>query len=260
MDKDYEKFIVDINKHYNFNLDNYKDNQMYRRLKSFYEKKECKNFKEYFELIKKDKKEEYDFFDKITINVTEFYRNRERWGELRKIIEETEKKELKILSAACSTGEEVYTLRMLGEELGIKIEIKGIDIDDKSLKKAKEGMYSEMAMKGLTKGEITKYFKKETLKNENYEEEKYVFRDEYRNGIKFEKKDMLNERLDKEYDIIVCRNVMIYFKEEAKEELYLKFNESLKKDGILYVGSSEQIFKPENYGFEILKPFFYKKK
>ncbi len=77
--------------------------------------------------------------------------------------------------------------------------------------------------------------------------------------VEFKQHNLLKDTYPTGCNMIVCRNVMIYFTEEAKSEIYKKFNAALKKDGILFVGSTEQIISPGESGFSTFKSFFYKK-
>jgi len=77
--------------------------------------------------------------------------------------------------------------------------------------------------------------------------------------VNFKKHNLLNDPYDSNFDLIVCRNVLIYFTEEAKEQIYKDFSKALRPGGILFVGSTEQIFQPARYGFEVVDTFFYRK-
>ena len=87
----------------------------------------------------------------------------------------------------------------------------------------------------------------------------YKIDDKLKQPIRFKIEDLFQANYRDEFDLVVCRNVLIYFTEEAKQQLYYKFNEALKKDGILFVGSTEQIFQPHTYGFKTEDTFFYRK-
>ena len=78
-------------------------------------------------------------------------------------------------------------------------------------------------------------------------------------AITFKKHNLLEDPYPKNFDLIVCRNVMIYFTEEAKHAIYHKFSDALKDNAIFFVGSTEQIFSPERYQFKVLDTFFYQK-
>ena len=89
----------------------------------------------------------------------------------------------------------------------------------------------------------------------------YTYRvaDEVKRCVEFKQHNLLKDAYPTDCDLIVCRNVLIYFTEEAKTEIYKKFNASLKKDGILFVGSTEQIIQAHTLGYSTAKSFFYKK-
>ena len=120
------------------------------------------------------------------------------------------------------------------------------------LEKAQIGIYDEKSLKGLPKEFVSKYVTQVSDRS-------YQISDQIKRCVKFCQHNLLKDRYPKECDLIVCRNVMIYFTEEAKKEIYQKFNASLKKDGLLFVGSTEQIISPGNIGFASFKSFFYKR-
>lgn len=229
---------------------------MKRRLTSLYEKKGYPNFKTFYEAIHNDQKILEEFLDRMTINVSEFYRNAQRWDVLdRKIFPEllANNKRLKIWSAACSTGEEPYSLAMvLSSHVPLNaISIFATDLDRGALERAKVGLYPERALKEVPPSIVQKYFVNEGTY--------YQVKDEIKRTVTFKQHNLLDDRYDSGYDLIVCRNVMIYFTEEAKDIIYTNFSKALKPGGILFVGSTEQIFNPAKYGFESAETFFYRK-
>ncbi|MBR8664737.1 protein-glutamate O-methyltransferase CheR [Bacillus paralicheniformis] len=233
----------------------YKEAQMKRRLTSLYEKKGYGDFREFALALEKNEALLQETLDRMTINVSEFYRNYKRWEVLEKTILPLLKpaKTLKVWSAACSTGEEPYTLSMiLSRQKGLSdYQIIATDIDDKVLAKAKEGVYQERSLQEVPKEIKELYFTQDG--------NRFAVKDEIKKNIRFQKHNLLADAYEKDFDIIVCRNVLIYFTEEAKEEIYHKFSGSLKNNGVLFVGSTEQIFNPEKYGFQSTDTFFYQK-
>ena len=104
--------------------------------------------------------------------------------------------------------------------------------------------------------------KKELFKNKFFDKldkNRYKIKDEVRNCVEFKIHNLLADPYPKDMDLIVCRNVMIYFTEEAKKEIYIRFNAALKKQAVLFVGSTEQIIGYQKIGYESYKSFFYKK-
>lgn len=255
---DYEKFKEKVYQLTKIDLSSYKERQMKRRIDSLITKNNIKSYDEYIEAIKSDKKMLDDFVTYLTINVSEFYRNPEQWklleNEILPYLFERFGNNLKIWSAACSTGDEPYTLVMLLSKFIPlnKIKVIATDLDRVVLEKAHIGLYDEKSLKGLPKEYITKYFTKVGTKS-------YQISDDIKKCVEFKQHNLLKDTYPSDCNMIICRNVMIYFTEEAKAEIYKKFNASLKSDGILFVGSTEQIISPGDSGFSTYKSFFYKK-
>ncbi len=254
----YEGFKKDIFNFTGLDLSLYKEKQMRRRLESRIARVGKSSYKEFFELLKTDKKAFDDFMSYLTINVSEFFRNYEQWEKLEKVVipqlMKTSKSELKIWSAACSTGEEPYSMVMLLTRFFplSKIKIFAADIDDEAINKAKMGLYREKSLENIPKDLREKYFEKIGTS--------YKISEEIKSRVEFKKMNLLADTYPSGFDLIVCRNVMIYFTDEAKDEMYHKFNGALRDGGILFVGSTEQIISPAKYNFISEETFFYTKK
>jgi chemotaxis protein methyltransferase CheR len=255
---DYEAFKRKILQLTKIDLNCYKERQMKRRIDALIGKNKITSYDAYVEAIQKDAGMMEDFVAYLTINVSEFYRNPDQWQVLEKEIFpylfERFGNDIKIWSAACSTGDEPYTLVMLmAKFIPInKIKIIATDIDKQVLEKAQMGIYDEKSLKGLPKEYVAKYFTKVGGRS-------YQISDEVKRRVEFRQHNLLKDSYPDQCNMIICRNVMIYFTEEAKGVIYQKFNDALKKDGMLFVGSTEQIIAPGNYGFSTYKSFFYKK-
>lgn len=253
---DYIQFVEGIKRKTGIDLALYKEAQMKRRLTSLYEKKGYRDFVDFLKALEQDRDLMNEFLDRMTINVSEFYRNGKRWEVLEKKIFpkllQTNKR-LKIWSAACSTGEEPYSLAMVLSQLMplSQIQITATDLDENVLQKAKLGLYPERSLAEVPNAIQAKYFEKEG----NF----FKVKDEIKRCVTFKKHNLLRDNYESNFDLIVCRNVMIYFTEEAKDQIYADFSKSLRKDGILFVGSTEQIFNPSRYNFEVEDTFFYRK-
>lgn len=257
MAQDYEQFVLNIKKKTGIDLALYKEAQMKRRLTSLYEKRGYKSFQEYFMAISQDRKLLEEFLDRMTINVSEFYRNGKRWEVLEKkllpkLLERNSR--LKIWSAACSTGEEPYTIAMIMSKFMplTQVQILATDLDENVIARAKVGVYPERSLNEVPEEMKRKYFTKDGSF--------YKISNEIKKTVTFKKQNLLADSFGGPFDLVVCRNVLIYFTEDAKDILYKKFSSSLKQDGIFFVGSTEQIFNPGLYGFETEDTFFYRKK
>ncbi len=257
MTDSYELFKEKVYQLTKIDLNYYKERQMKRRIDSLITKYKITSYMEYIEALKKDTIMFDEFLNYITINVSEFYRNPEQWEVLEKEILPaiiSGSSNLKIWSAACSTGDEPYSLVMLLTKfLPLnKIKVLATDIDKQVLIKAKAGFYNQKSLTGLPKEYISKYF---TQVNSTT----YQISDSIKACVEFKEHNLLKDQYPTNVDLIVCRNVLIYFTEEAKNLIYKQFNQALKKEGVLFVGSTEQIIQPSNMGYKSLKSFFYQK-
>ncbi len=253
----YEEFKKKIHTLTKIDLHAYKERQMKRRIESLITKNGIDSYNGYVDAISKDKKMYDEFINYLTINVSEFYRNPEQWTMLEKDLLPlmlAKNSTLKVWSAACSTGDEPYSLVMLLAKFMplSRIKIFATDIDKQILEKASIGLYNVKSLKGLPDEFVKKYFTK-------LNETSYKISDEVKKCVEFKQHNLLKDDYPKQCDLIVCRNVVIYFTEEAKDMIYKKFNESLKPEGFLFVGSTEQIIQPAALGFQSYKSFFYRK-
>ncbi|WNQ09282.1 protein-glutamate O-methyltransferase CheR [Paenibacillus aurantius] len=255
-DRDFAQFVKKIKELTSIDLNQYKEAQMKRRLTTLRMKKGFSSFGAFYDAIAGDKRLLYEFLDRMTINVSEFWRNPNRWEVLQtKFLPEMRRRHtrVKCWSAACSTGEEPYTLSMILADLGAQgeVQITATDIDEGALEKARQGTYPDRSVRDVPAAMLARYFRKEGSE--------YRVTEELKKPIRFQKQNLLTDRFEPGQDLIICRNVMIYFTEEAKQLLYHKFSDALKPGGILFVGSTEQIFTPGQYGLEPADTFFYRK-
>ncbi len=252
----YEAFKAKVLKKTHLDLSLYKEKQMKRRIISLIRRNQKDSFDAYFRMIDSDEEAFNEFINYLTINVSEFYRNPNQWEVLEKEVYPAllaHGRKLKIWSAACSTGEEPYSLVMsLSRHLPLRdIEIYAVDFDEEAMNKARLGVYSAKSIANVP----------DSLKSKFFEAVGPSFKitDEIKSRVTFKRMNLLKDPYPSGFDLIVCRNVMIYFTEEAKDEMYKKFNGSLREGGIFFVGSTEQIISPQKYQFESMRTFFYKK-
>ena len=239
-------------------LNAYKEKQMKRRIDTLITKNNIKGYDNYVNLLKTNKEKFDEFVNYLTINVSEFYRNPEQWEYMDKevipeLIKNFGKNHLKIWSAACSTGDEPYSLVMaFSRHIPLSnIRIFATDIDKQVIAKAKVGLYNEKSVAGVPADLKKKYFTKVGPS--------YQISEEIKKCVEFKQHNLLKDPYPKDYNLIVCRNVLIYFTEEAKAEIFKKFSDSLVKNGCLFIGSTEQIITYREIGFVRKNSFFYGK-
>lgn len=254
---DYEYFKKEIYKLTTIDLNAYKEKQMKRRIDTLIAKHAIKGYDQYVQALRQDSKLFDEFVNYITINVSEFYRNPDQWKFLdEQVIPELIQKfgrNLKIWSAACSTGDEPYSLVMaLSNHLPMnQIKIMATDLDKQVIAKAKVGLYNEKSIAGVPDEFKKRFFTKVGPS--------YVISDSIKERVEFREHNLLKDVYPTDCHLIVCRNVLIYFTEEAKDEVFLKFQRSLKSKGILFIGSTEQIMKYREMGYIRKGSFFYEK-
>lgn len=189
-----------------------------------------------------------EMFNRITINETSFFRNDAQLDVFERVIlpevleARSRNKRIRIWSAACSTGEEPFTLAMLlHRSLGVRlsdwhIEILGTDISEKALGVAQSGVYTSYAVRSTPKLMLDRYFKQE--------DRQYILNDDIRSMVNFEKhnlKDSMAAKRHGTWDVIFCRNVLIYFDDPMKKGVIEMFERQLQPDGTLFIGHSERI-------------------
>lgn len=257
MEYDYEYFKREIMTMTAIDLSSYKEKQMKRRIDTLISKHGINGYDQYVKALKTEKAYFDEFINYITINVSEFYRNPDQWRILDESVipEMIQKfgKNLKVWSAACSTGDEPYSLVMaLSRHIPLnQIKIHATDLDQQVIAKAKVGLYSDKSIESVPDDLKKKYFTKVGSS--------FKISDEIKARVEFSEHNLLKDNYPTDYHLIVCRNVLIYFTEEAKDEVFRKFQKTLVKGGFLFIGSTEQIINYKEVGYERRNSFFYVK-
>lgn len=255
-ERDWELFKEKFKAKSQIDLNQYKANQMQRRITNLMTRNNAKTYMEFFKLIENDSKRFSDFVEYLTINVSEFFRTPEKFSELEaKVIPELLKKnsKLNIWSAGCSIGAEPYSLAMILNDLTphTRHRILATDLDIEILEKAKKGVYTANEVKNISQSREKGHFR--------LENDKYVVSEDIKSRIEFKRHNLLLDKFETGFDLILCRNVVIYFTEEAKDKLYRRFFEALKPGGVLFVGGTEAILNFRDMGYVSYLPFFYRK-
>lgn len=235
-------------------LDQYKGTQMERRLQTIMRRAGAPDLAGYAKLLQGEPSHVKAFKDFLTINVSEFFRNPEKFDELKTLVLPRLLKggaPIKIWSAGCSNGSEPYSVAILLDELGYRGNqpILATDLDEEILKVAQAGVYQERDIKNVSPERRARYF--------NRAGDLWEVKPPIRNQVKFLRQNLLSDPFDTGFDLILCRNVVIYFTDEAKDRLYRRFHQSLKPGGVLFVGGTESLLRAKELGFSTLSPFFY---
>ncbi len=253
----YEKFKSSIYSLTKIDLNSYKENQMRRRIDSLITKNNILSYDSYVELLQRDREKFSQFVNFLTINVSEFYRDPAHWEYLHANIIpgliHRFGKNLKIWSAACSTGNEPYSLVMaFSKYLPLRqIRVIATDIDRQVLDAARIGIYNEKSIAGVPEDLKRRFFTKVG--------ESYRISSDIKACVEFKEHNLLRDAYPTGCHLIVCRNVLIYFTEQARDAVYRKFNQALVKDGVLFIGSAEQMINFRELNFERKTIVFFSK-
>lgn len=215
-----------------------------------------KSFAEYIDYVKNssDTEELTNFINAVTTNKTDFFREIKHFEYMKntflplweQAFKEGRVNNLRIWSAACSTGEEPYTIGMtLHEYFGDRydkydIKILASDIDTNVLAHARTGIYKDETVDPIPDNILKKYFLKGTGKNDGlYKVKNILQKDLFFRQLNFKDHDF---DIHTKFDLIFCRNVIIYFDKEFQKELFTKFYGYMKEDSFVFIGHSETLF------------------
>ena len=241
-------------------LSQYKDNYILRRLSSRMKVLGAATYRDYMAVLEREPGEYDKVIDAFTINVSEFFRDKEVFkvisGQVIPAIIAAKKlsgrRSLRIWSAGCACGEEVYSLSMiLNEALGsdyntFSIRLYASDIDEPCMAKAREGYYDPVSLKNVDKSYLTKY-------TTTGADGKIKVKDEIKRNVTFKSYDMIKGgKFGSFFDLILCRNVMIYFSDDQKAKLLMEFYNSLATGGYMVIGRTETLVGDSRTAFQAI--------
>ncbi|QUH25572.1 CheR family methyltransferase [Serpentinicella alkaliphila] len=265
-DKEFMQLSDYIKMNFGIHLKKEKQTLVTGRLYNVLQQQGFNSFTDYYKYVIADKSGEavVTLIDKITTNHTFFMREVDHFYYFRDTVllylaNSVKEKDLRIWSAACSSGEEAYTLAMIIDEFfGVEkhmwdTKVLATDISNNILNTAKKGVYSRERISPLPSSWKKKYLKE-------YENDNYVFIDKIKNEVLFRKLNLMDRSFPfkKKFHVIFCRNVMIYFDNETKNELINKFYNLLEPGGFLFIGHSESINR-DSPKFTYVRPSIYRK-
>ncbi len=244
--------------------ENYKPDYLQRRIQSRMRIKKVESYAEYNSLLISDRTEQEALRNALTINVTKFWRDPEVFDLIkREIIPEIRrrKQKIRIWSAGCATGEEPYTLALMVHEARIlypdvQVTIFASDIDKEALKKAEAGLYQRKALENLSESQVRRHF-------DEQQDGTFRVKPHLRDFIKFSWHDLMSgTAVTQHLDIILCRNVTIYFTEKQKDELARIFAPALSQGGYYVMGKTEYMGRDVEQFYDPYNPIqkIYRKK
>jgi chemotaxis protein methyltransferase CheR len=253
---DYVAFCGGLQKLTKLDLTQYKRGQMERRLRTFAERRGVPDLVAYLAVVQKDAAELEQLLDRLTINVSQLWRNPEQWSLLGKHVvpELAGAGGIRIWSAGCSYGAEAYTIAGVCLETApsVRLKIKGTDIDPRMIDRARNGFFSEDDGRTVPPASLERWFDRG--------DGGYRAKAQLRALVAFEQGDLLGMRFPAEaYDLVLCRNTVIYFNEGVRDELHAKLASTIRPGGYLVVGSTERVSVAQQHGLTLVHPFTYRK-
>jgi len=251
IEQNLDSFLDDLKDIYNYDYTNYNKKHIIRRIEHFYNILQINNFSTFKYKILNNKELFEELFLDISVNITTFFRDPEVYTQIKDIFKKEFKNNnsFKIWCAGCSTGEEPYSIAILLKELGYldKSIIYATDINKVVIEFAKNGLYSKQRFNefksNYEQSLNSKYFDTYFDINNDF----VSIKDEIKEKVLFFTHNLVeNEKID-DFQVIICRNLLIYFNKDLTIQVYDLFNQSLDKNGLLILGKSETFYNNENY-------------
>lgn len=268
-DKDFERIRKLVMDHTGISLSEAKRNLVYGRLAKRLRKMEIGDFSSYIQLLESPAGEEElgNFTNAITTNLTSFFRENHHFDYLKSDVlpgllrHNASTKRIRIWSAGCSTGEEPYSIAMavrevIPESKGWDIKILATDLDTNVIAHAASGIYSLDKINNVSDSRMKRWF----LRGKGNNRDAVKVRPELRNIIHFKQLNLMRDwPFKNQFDVIFCRNVVIYFDKPTQRTLFKRYYKVLKDTGHLFIGHSETLYKVSS-DFKLIGNTTYTKK
>jgi chemotaxis protein methyltransferase CheR len=227
-----------------FEPEYYNEAYLNRRISARMRRQDAETYDEYLSVLKDDPSEKESLMDSLTINVTNFFRNGKMWEELRAVVQDLtdNNRSVNAWSAPCADGREPYSLYMLAmDDRKIdesRLSVLGTDISDEALESARKGVYETTRTTDIGE-ELSLLDHPE--KYVDVDDNEFTVKPEIRRQIEFERHDLVQDGSKRNYDLIFCRNLLIYIDSEYKLPVFDTLTDSLNEGGYLVVGMTETV-------------------
>jgi chemotaxis protein methyltransferase CheR len=253
---DYVAFCEGLRQLCGIDLTQYKRPQMERRLRSFFERKGMNLLTDALPGLRRGSEELDELLDRVTINVSQLWRHPEQWAWLEKgiLAELAQTGRIRAWSAGCSYGAEAFTLAAVCRQTipRVQTQILGTDIDRRMVQRAGEGVFSEDDARTVPASVMERHFERV--------HGGWRAVPELRRMTRFEVGDLLAMSPPRgAYDLVMCRNTVIYFAEPIRDELHARLAGALRPGGVLVIGATERVANPSALALSALHPFIFRK-
>jgi chemotaxis protein methyltransferase CheR len=235
----------------------YKRGQMERRVRTFAQRRGTPDLAAYGQRLKADEEELDAFLDRVTINVSHLWRHEDQWTALGRAIlpELAQRGRVRCWSAGSSYGAEAFTLAAVAAESipRTRVEIEGTDLDRRMVARARAGRFSVEDARTAPAALLRRWF-------EPADEGGWQAKPELMRMTRFDVGDLLRMPIPRaKYDMVMCRNTVIYFTEDVRDALHARLVDALAPGGYLVVGTSERVADPAALGLTSPFHFIYRK-
>lgn len=258
MSADFATFCEEIHRLTGLDLCRYRPDQIERRMGAMLARYQVSGWDEYLRLLQEDPARREEFVEWVTIGMSEFFRNPDRFQELREVylpalMRVAGPGGVRAWSAGCADGPEPYSLAILFEGLDAAgfHRVLATDVDRQGLRAAEAGVFAEGAMHQVDRETRDRYFRP---RGENWEVVPAV-----RRRVTFRYHDLLSAIYPQGFHLVACRNVLIYFEDATKRAVLEQLAHALTPGGILFLGATEMVRDPDSLGLRYLSPCFYRK-
>ena len=253
---DYIGFCEGLRQTCGIDLTQYKRPQMERRLRSYWSRLGIEKLTDALPLLRGDAKQLDDLLDRVTINVSQLWRHPDQWAHLERglLAELAAGGRLRAWSAGCSYGAEAYTLAAVCSQAipRATVRISGTDIDQRMVARAKTGEFSDADARTAPSGVMERWFERTPGG--------WRAKPSLRSMTSFEVGDLLKLRpAASSYELIMCRNTVIYFADQIRDELHARLAHALRPGGLLVIGGTERITDAASLALVPIHPFIYRK-
>jgi chemotaxis protein methyltransferase CheR len=253
---EYLEFCEGLKRLAGIDLAHYKRGQMERRLRTFAERRGTPSLGDYLAVVRADADELERLLDRLTINVSQLWRNPEQWALLGRTVvpELAAGGRIRVWSAGCSYGAECYTIAAVCLESapGVRVEVKGTDIDPRMIERARGGLFTVDDARSVPPSSLARWFDRAV--------NGWQAKPELRKLMSFERGNLLEMRFPAEaYDLVLCRNTVIYFNEDVRDRLHERLAAATRPGGYFVVGSTERVSNPAELSLALAHPFTYRK-
>ena len=253
-DEDLIEFCSNLKKSFNVDILNYKLNFLNRRIAIRMYSLHCKTIQQYYSLIVENNSELTNLVQSLSINVTEFFRDKQvfdffQTDILQKLKRQKKFPNLRILSFGCATGEEVYSIAIsifknLLIDSGYDFSVTGVDVSKAAIDFAKAGIYEKTSLKNVIASDLQSFFKQNDIL--------FTINDSVRAKTTFYNSDIFDFSSPIKFDCIFCRNLLIYLDRKTQITIFEKIYDHLSPDGFLIIGTAETI---TGYASKLFEPY-----